>query len=71
MPRKPRVPSYRLHKASGQAVVTIHGRARHLGRPGSDKSKAEYARCFAELTTGAPVQPTGNRCTVLCAQTPA
>jgi hypothetical protein len=33
--RTPRTPSYRRHKPTGQAVVTIHGRDFYLGRFGS------------------------------------
>jgi integrase len=54
MPRKKSpVPSYRLHKPTGQAVVTVptSGGRRdvYLGRYGSRESKAEYARVIAEL----------------------
>ena len=54
MPRRSNVPSYRLHKQSGQAVVTLRdalsGR-RHdvlLGPHGSPASRAEYARVVGE-----------------------
>jgi hypothetical protein len=40
-------PSYRHHKPSGQAVVTLDGRDFHLGRPGSPESRAEYDRLIA------------------------
>jgi integrase len=54
-PRNP-VPSYRLHKSSGQAVVTLRspdGRRKDvmLGRFDSPESKAEYARIIAEWQT--------------------
>jgi hypothetical protein len=42
-----RTPSYRLHKPSGQAVVTLSGRV-YLGRFGSTASRAEYDRRVAE-----------------------
>jgi integrase len=54
MPRRPNsVHTYRLHKQSGQAVVTLRdaaGRRRDLllGRYGSTESKTEYARVIAE-----------------------
>ena len=51
MPRKPKVPSYCLHKASGQAVVRIDGRDHYLGPYGSDESHAEYSRLIAEWRT--------------------
>jgi hypothetical protein len=60
MPRSPSVPSYRLHRPSGQAVVTIRtasGERRdvYLGAYNSPESRAEYGRIIAELATGAPV----------------
>jgi integrase len=43
-----RTPSYRLHKPSGQAVVTLDGRDIYLGRYNSPESRAEYDRLIAE-----------------------
>lgn len=51
-PRTPRVPTYRLHKPSGRAVVTLGGRDVYLGAYGSPESKAEYDRVLAEWMTG-------------------
>jgi integrase len=49
MPRLTRkLPSYRLHKPSGQAVVTINGRDHYLGAFGTPESRAEYDRIIAE-----------------------
>ena len=53
MPRQTRIPSYRLHKQSGQAVVTLTdglGRRRDvlLGHHGTPESRVEYARVIAE-----------------------
>jgi integrase len=49
MPRaKNDYPSYRRHRASGQAVVTLNGVDHYLGRFGSPESKAEYDRIIAE-----------------------
>ena len=42
-----RVPVYRLHMGSGQAVVTIEGRDIYLGTHGTD---AILARSFASTT---------------------
>jgi len=48
-----RTPSYRLHKPTGQAVVTLDGRDFYLGRHDSPESRAEYDRVIAEwLTNG-------------------
>jgi integrase len=44
----PRTPSYRHHKPTGQAVVSLNGRDIYLGRFGTPKSQAEYDRLLAE-----------------------
>ena len=46
-----RTPSYRLHKPTNQAVVTIDGRDLYLGAYESIKSRAEYDRLIAEWLT--------------------
>lgn len=68
MPRTPTVPSYRLHKPSGQAVVTTRhaGGVRHdvyLGEYNSPRSGQEYARIVAELavTPNPPLPPSDGR----------
>lgn len=43
-----RVPSYRLHKPTGQAVVTLCGKDYYLGKHGSKESKQAYKRLIAE-----------------------
>ena len=43
----PRIPSYRLHKASGQAVVWL-GRDVYLGKHGSQESREKYHRFISE-----------------------
>ena len=49
MPQKPdRIPRYRRHKASGQAVVTLSGRDHYLGPYGTKTSRQEYDRLLAE-----------------------
>lgn len=50
MPRKPSVPSYRLHKPSGLAVVTICGRDYYLGPHNTPESLSAYQRLIAEWT---------------------
>lgn len=52
MPRKPRIPSYRLHKPSGQAVVRLNGRDFYLGKHGSAQSQEAYERLIAEWLAG-------------------
>lgn len=52
-----RIPSYRLHKARGLAVVSLRGRDVYLGPYGSDESKAAYERVIRELTVSRGVDP--------------
>jgi hypothetical protein len=54
MPRlSHRLPSYRKHRASGQAIVTFNGRDFYLGPHGTKASKAEYDRlCGEYLSSG-------------------
>jgi len=56
--RKPAlVPSYRLHKASGQAVVTVAGKDFYLGAFGSDDSRRRYGEIVAARAAGRPLDP--------------
>lgn len=58
MSRKDRIPSYRLHKPTGQAVVTLSGRDCYLGVHGTPESHAAYARLIAEwLAAGRHLPP--------------
>ena len=43
-----RTPSYRLHKPSRQAVVTLSDRDHYLGPYGSPKSRSAYDRLVSE-----------------------
>ena len=47
-----RVPSYRRHKPSGQAVVTLNGRDNYLGKWNTKASRAEYERLIGEWLVG-------------------
>src|SRR5258708_7302207 len=42
-----KIPSYRLHKPTGQAVVRLHGRDYYLGRHGTQASQEAYRRTIA------------------------
>ncbi|GMU22145.1 MAG: hypothetical protein AMXMBFR13_22330 [Phycisphaerae bacterium] len=58
-----RNPSYRRHRASGQAIVTLNGRDIYLGPYGTAASKAEYDRVVGEWRAAgrrlpASMQPT-------------
>ena len=48
--RKP--PSLRLHKATGQAVVTLNGTDHYLGRHGTQASKSAYDRLIGQWLVG-------------------
>jgi len=48
MSRQDFIPKYRKHKASGQAIMTLHGRDHYLGPYGSVASRAEYDRIVGE-----------------------
>ncbi len=45
---KSKVPDYRLHKATGLAVVTLNGKDCYLGKHGTPESRAEYDAKIAE-----------------------
>ena len=45
--RKQQIPSYRLHKPSGQTVVTLNGKDHYLGKHGTARSQGEYERLIA------------------------
>src|SRR6516164_5738649 len=40
-------PAYRLHKAFGQAVVTINRKDRYLGKHGTSESRIAYERLIS------------------------
>lgn len=44
-----RVPSYRRHKPTGQAFVTLNGQDIYLGKWNTAASRAEYDRLIAEF----------------------
>lgn len=44
------IPSYRRHKASGQAIVTLSGKDVYLGKYNSAASRAAYNKTIAEWT---------------------
>jgi hypothetical protein len=47
-----RVPAYLRHKPTGQAVVTLNGKDRFLGKWNTIASRAEYDRLFGEWLAG-------------------
>jgi hypothetical protein len=59
-------PAYRLHRSSGQAVVTVAGHDHYLGKFGSAVSRKEFDRLVAEwVAAGRPQRGfTGNDLTI-------
>jgi integrase len=57
MNRTMKVPKYRLHSPTNQAIVVLGGRMFYLGRYGSIESRSEYARLIAEWTAQGGVSP--------------
>jgi hypothetical protein len=55
------VPSYRLHKQSGQAVVTLSGKDHLLGKHESRESREKYDRLIAEWINAGRRIPAGRR----------
>ena len=47
-PRSGKIPSYGLHKATGQARVVLSGKDFYLGPYGSEESRRAYARLIAQ-----------------------
>jgi integrase len=54
-------PSYRLHKGSGQAVVTLSGKDIYLGVHGTEESQAAYRRAIAEWLENKQQPPASSR----------
>lgn len=58
MARKANVlPSYLLHKPTGQARVRIAGQDHYLGEFGSEASRIAYGQLVAKLAGGIPIDP--------------
>ena len=51
MPVKNHIPSYRHHRSSGQAIVTINGKDLYLGKYKLPESRTEYQRVINEWLT--------------------
>lgn len=60
-------PSYRLHKATGQAFIELAGRRFYLGKYGSKASREEYERRLAEyLANGRNLPPSRTKSGISC-----
>ena len=59
--KSPQIPSYRLHKPTGLAVVRLSGKDFYLGKHGSLDSKNKYERLIAEwIANHRQLHPDGN-----------
>lgn len=64
-----RLPKYRHHKATGQAVVTIRSKDYYLGKYDSPESREKYQRLIAQyLAVGGVIQPVGRIETITVAE---
>ena len=54
---KKKLPSYLLHKPTGQARCRIDGRDHYLGDYGSDQSRIKYGNLIAKLAGGQVIDP--------------
>lgn len=61
MSKKQQTPSYRLHKPSGRAVVTLDGKDFYVGPYGTKTSRYEYDRLIAEWLANGRRLPTAER----------
>jgi hypothetical protein len=59
--RKNKLPSYRRHKSSGQAVVTLSDKDIYLGVHGTEDSQAAYRRVIAEWLENKQQPPASSR----------
>ena len=59
--RPVRVPSYRLHRPSGQAIVTLSGKEFYLGKWQSEESQQEYQRLVSEWLASDMRLPVGEK----------
>lgn len=66
---KNRLPKYRKHKASGQAVVTLDGQDIYLGPHGTQVSRSEYDRVVGEwMSNGRCLHPAGRGADITIAE---
>lgn len=56
LPKK-KLPSYLLHKPTGQARCRINGKDHYLGAYGTDESRVRYGKLLADMAGGIPVDP--------------
>ena len=55
--KTPKVPTYGLHKPTGQARCYIHGKSHYLGKYGTEESRIRFGELVAKLVSGQPIDP--------------
>ena len=55
--KKSAVPSYLLHKPTGQARVRVDGRDYYLGPYGSEESRIKFGEIVAKIVSGQSTDP--------------
>jgi len=65
---KARIPSLRLHKPSGRAVVTLSGKDHYCGPFGSPAAQQEYQRLLGEWLASGGTPPAAARSGITVAE---
>jgi integrase len=55
--KTPKVPTYGLHKQTGQARCYVNGKTVYLGKYGSEESRIRFGEIVAKVVSGMPVDP--------------
>ena len=55
--KTPKVPTYGLHKPTGQARCYIHGKSHYLGKYGTEESRIRFGELVAKVVSGQPIDP--------------
>ena len=59
-----KIPTYGLHKATGQARCYVDGKTIYLGKYDSEESRVRFGQLIAQLAGGPPVTA-AHRCSVV------
>ena len=55
--KKPKIPTYGLHKPTGQARCYVNGKTIYLGLYGSEESRIRFGEIVAKLVSGQTLDP--------------
>ncbi len=59
--KTPKIPTYGLHKPTGQARCYINGKTIYLGKYGSEESRIHYGEIVAKVVSGQTLDPIARR----------